>query len=147
MQKGLFLLIMGDAADKHIIAAGQALRVLGNDLRVSVHNFGDPIMEFQPLMQFEKFRMADCRNFGKSSANNSWLKLWDDFNECLKTKNFAMMILLRIADPIDSGVIQDHEVVQQIKAYAETDFLIIDDGLHSSLMESADLITDVKALK
>jgi ATP:corrinoid adenosyltransferase len=58
-----------------------------------------------------------------------------------------MMILLRIADPIDSGVIQDHEVVQQIKAYAETDFLIIDDGLHSSLMESADLITDVKALK
>ena len=156
-EKGLIIVFTGNGKGKTTAALGLALRTIGHGHNVAIIQFikgGWIPGEFEALKSFKKklkwhslgegftWETQD-RNKDKELVNKSWEKALFYLNN----KDYKLVILDEINIAIKLGYISIQEVLNGIKNRPSlTHVALTGRGASSSLIDSADLVTEMKLL-
>ncbi len=160
MKKGLIIIFTGKGKGKTTAAMGQALRAVGQGLKVLMIQFVkgtwgygelesikrlEPDFEIQPLGKgFIRSNSKLDENEAQENVNQSWKQAR---NEILSDK-YDMIILDEINYVISYGLLPVEEVLALFEEKPDRLHLILTGrDAHQSIVERADLVTEMNEIK
>ena len=160
MKKGLIIIFTGKGKGKTTAAMGQALRAVGQGLKVLMLQFIkgtwdygelesikrlEPDFEIQPLGKgFIRSNSKLDENEAQENVNQSWKQAR---NEILSDK-YDMIILDEINYVISYGLLPAEEVLALFEEKPDRLHLILTGrDAHQSIVERADLVTEMNKIK
>lgn len=160
MKKGLIIVFTGNGKGKTTAAMGQALRAVGQGLKVlmlqfikGTWNYGElksikrlePDFKIQPLGKgFVRSNSKLNEKEAKENITQSWAQAR---NEILSDK-YDMIILDEINYVINYGLLPVEELLQLLDEKPGRLHLILTGrNAHESIVEKADLVTEMKEVK
>ncbi len=160
MKKGLIIIFTGKGKGKTTAAMGQALRAVGQGLKVLMLQFVkgtwdygelesikrlEPDFEIQPLGKgFIRSNSKLDENEAQENVNQSWKQAR---NEILSDK-YDMIILDEINYVISYGLLPVEEVLALFEEKPDRLHLILTGrDAHQSIVERADLVTEMNEIK
>jgi len=160
LKKGLIIIFTGKGKGKTTAAMGQALRAVGQGLKVlmlqfikGTLNYGElesikrlePDFEIQPLGKgFIRSNSKLDENEAQENVNQSWKQAR---NEILSDK-YDMIILDEINYVISYGLLPVEEVLALFEEKPDRLHLILTGrDAHQSIVERADLVTEMNEIK
>ena len=160
MKKGLIIIFTGKGKGKTTAAMGQALRAVGQGLKVLMLQFVkgtwdygelesikrlEPDFEIQPLGKgFIRSNSKLDENEAQENVNQSWKQTR---NEILSDK-YDMIILDEINYVISYGLLPVEEVLALFEEKPDRLHLILTGrDAHQSIVERADLVTEMNEIK
>ncbi len=160
MKKGLIIIFTGKGKGKTTAAMGQALRAVGQGLKVLMLQFIkgtwdygelesikrlEPDFEIQPLGKgFIRSNSKLDENEAQENVNQSWKQTR---NEILSDK-YDMIILDEINYVISYGLLPVEEVLALFEEKPDRLHLILTGrDAHQSIVERADLVTEMNEIK
>ncbi len=160
MKKGLIIIFTGKGKGKTTAAMGQALRAVGQGLKVLMLQFIkgtwdygelesikrlEPDFEIQPLGKgFIRSNSKLDENEARENVNQSWKQAR---NEILSDK-YDMIILDEINYVISYGLLPVEEVLALFEEKPDRLHLILTGrDAHQSIVERADLVTEMNEIK
>ncbi len=160
MKKGLIIIFTGKGKGKTTAAMGQALRAVGQGLKVLMLQFVkgtwdygelesikrlEPDFEIQPLGKgFIRSNSKLDENEAQENVNQSWKQAR---NEILSDK-YDMIILDEINYVISYGLLPVEEVLALFEEKPDRLHLILTGrDAHQSIVERADLVTEMNKIK
>ncbi len=160
MKKGLIIVFTGNGKGKTTAAMGQALRAVGQGLKVLMLQFIkgtwdygelesikrlEPDFEIQPLGKgFIRSNSKLDENEAQENVNQSWKQAR---NEILSDK-YDMIILDEINYVISYGLLPVEEVLALFEEKPDRLHLILTGrDAHQSIVERADLVTEMNEIK
>ena len=160
MKKGLIIIFTGKGKGKTTAAMGQALRAVGQGLKVLMLQFVkgtwdygelesikrlEPDFEIQPLGKgFIRSNSKLDENEAQENVNQSWKQAR---NEILSDK-YDMIILDEINYVISYGLLPVEEVLTLFEEKPDRLHLILTGrDAHQSIVERADLVTEMNEIK
>lgn len=160
MKKGLIIIFTGKGKGKTTAAMGQALRAVGQGLKVLMLQFIkgtwdygelesikrlEPDFEIQPLGKgFIRSNSKLDENEAQENVNQSWKQAR---NEILSDK-YDMIILDEINYVISYGLLPVEEVLALFEEKPDRLHLILTGrDAHQSIVERADLVTEMNKIK
>ncbi len=160
MKKGLIIIFTGKGKGKTTAAMGQALRAVGQGLKVLMLQFIkgtwdygelesikrlEPDFEIQPLGKgFIRSNSKLDENEAQENVNQSWKQAR---NEILSDK-YDMIILDEINYVISYGLLPVEEVLALFEEKPDRLHLILTGrDAHQSIVERADLVTEMNEIK
>lgn len=158
MTQGLLILNTGDGKGKTTAALGQVFRALGYGFRICVIQFLKGSWKYGELESAKKFKdqlelHVKGRGFTWKSENiNEDIKIAKEAWEFAKTKvlscNYNMVVLDELTYLLTYGVVDEGEVIGFLKERPKDLHVIITGrGASESLVEAADLVTEMKEIK
>ena len=157
-EKGLIIINTGQGKGKTTAAIGIALRTLGHNQKVAIIQFikgGWEPGESLALKVFgEKLKFHACgEGFTWETQNrNKDIDLvkssWEKALSYLKDPNYKLIILDEIIVAIKLGYISEDEIIKGIQLRPElTHVVLTGRGASKRLMDSADLVTEMKLIR
>ncbi len=160
MNKGLIIVFTGNGKGKTTAAMGQALRAVGQGLRVSMLQFIkgtwdygelksikrlDPDFMIKPLGKgFVRSKSKLNDKEALENINQSWEQAR---NEILSDK-YDMVILDEINYVIDYGLLPVEELLTLLEEKPERQHIVLTGrNAHKSVVEKADLVTEMIEIK
>ncbi len=156
-EKGLIIITTGQGKGKTTAALGMALRTIGHDHKVGIIQFikggwepGESIALklFGEQLTFHAFGEGftwetQDRDKDKDLVRLSWLTSLN----YIKDENYKLIILDEIIVAIKLGYIEEKEIIEGIKLRPPlTHVILTGRGASEKLIESADLVTEMKSI-
>jgi len=157
-EKGLIIITTGQGKGKTTAALGMGVRTLGHNQKVAIIQFikgGWEPGESLALKVFgEKLKFHACgEGFTWETQNrNKDIDLvkssWEKALSYLKDPNYKLIILDEIIVAIKLGYISEDEIIKGIQLRPElTHVVLTGRGASKRLMDSADLVTEMKLIR
>ena len=160
MKKGLIIIFTGKGKGKTTAAMGQALRAVGQGLKVLMLQFIkgtwdygelesikrlEPDFEIQPLGKgFIRSNSKLDENEARENVNQSWKQARND----ILSDKYDMIILDEINYVISYGLLPVEEVLALFEEKPDRLHLILTGrDAHQSIVERADLVTEMNEIK
>ncbi len=158
MTRGLLIVNTGDGKGKTTAALGQVFRALGHGFRICVIQFLKGSWKYGELESAKKFEgqleiHVKGRGFTWKSENiNEDIKIareaWEFARAVIESRKFRMVVLDELTYLSSYGVIDDQEVVNFLKNRPDDLHVVVTGrGASQSLMDVADLVTEMKEIK
>ena len=156
-EKGLIIITTGQGKGKTTAALGMGIRTLGHNHKVAIIQFIKGGWEPGELLALKVFgdnlKFHACgegftwetqnRNKDINLVNSSWSKALS----YLKDPNYKLIILDEIFVAIKLGYIDEDEIIKGINLRPElTHVVLTGRGASEKLIESADLVTEMKLI-
>lgn len=161
MKTGLIHIYTGDGKGKTTAALGLTLRALGCGLVVSIFQFckNTPTGELNCMKKLERLSIAradtSCTKFAWDMTEEELAEwrdaqqaLFDDACEAAGSPDVDLVVLDEIMGAIAQGAIDDSQVrYLMTHKYRGTELVLTGRDAPKSLIEVADYVTDMKAVK
>ncbi len=158
MTQGLLIVNTGEGKGKTTAALGQVFRALGHGFRICVIQFLKGSWKYGELESAKKFEdqleiHVKGRGFTWKSDNiNEDIKIaseaWEFAKAKIQSHSYRMVVLDELTYLMSYGVIDDKEVIDFLKARPENMHVVVTGrGAPQSLIDSADLVTEMKEIK
>ena len=157
-EKGLIIITTGQGKGKTTAALGMGIRTLGHNQKVAIIQFikgGWEPGESLALKIFgDKLKFHACGEgfTWETQDRNKDIELvkssWEKALSYLKDPNYKLIILDEIIVAIKLGYISEEEIIKGIKLRPElTHVALTGRGASKRLMDSADLVTEMKLIR
>ncbi len=158
MRRGQVQLYTGEGKGKSTAAAGQALRALGNGLRVLYVQFMKSVFSGEVAM-LEKCggervtilrRWDDSFIIHKASVKQKEMgsTLWCDATETLEKEHFDLVVFDEIAVAIRYGLLDEGVVLDWLARRPESlEVVLTGRDASQRLIEACDLVTEMRKIK
>ena len=158
MKEGYIQLYTGSGKGKTTAAVGQALRALGNDLRVIFVQFmkSVPSGEIEMLKVLGSDSITVLREWDDSfiikRPSNKQIEmsqtLWKRMVESVDTMKPDLLVLDEVAVAIEYGLLEESVVINFLKSKPkELEIVLTGQNASEALMEASDLVTEMKKIK
>jgi len=157
-KKGLLLVFTGNGKGKTTAALGLCLRALGHGYRVCVVQFIKGSWKYGELESMKRF--SDLVDFHVTGRGFTWKskdieqdrmaaqKGWHIAKEAIASNTYDIIILDELTYPIKLDMIDEKEVIQTLRNRPQPLHIVVTGrDASSALTESADLVTDMQAVK
>ncbi len=160
MKKGLIIVFTGDGKGKTTAAMGQALRAVGQGLRVLMLQFIkgtwdygelksikrlDPDFKIKPL---GKGFIRSKSKLNEKEALENITQSWEQARNEILSDKYDMVILDEINYVIDFGLLPVEEILALLEKRPEGQHIVLTGrNAHKSLVEVADLVTEMVEIK
>ncbi len=158
MKKGLLIINTGNGKGKTTASLGMAFRALGHGFKVCVIQFIKGSWKYGELESARRFKdLMDFHVMGGGFTKNSkdrdkdrelGRKAWEFAREAILSGKYKMVILDELTYLIKYRMVDEDEVVDFL-IHRPRDLHVVVTGRNAtrSLMEAADMVTEMKALK
>jgi cob(I)alamin adenosyltransferase len=157
MQKGYVQVYTGDGKGKTTAALGLALRAAGAGLRVYIgqflkqgcYNELQALKRFSDLIVIEQFGTGSYI-FGKPSQQDrdAAEKAYASLIDAILSGNYDVVVMEEANVAVHFGLVTEQQILHAISIKPETVELVITGrGASPAIIESADLVTEMKAIK
>ena len=158
MKKGLLIINTGDGKGKTTASLGMALRALGHGFKVCVIQFIKGSWKYGELESVRRFKdLMDFHVMGRGFTRNSKdmgkdremaRKAWEFARKAILSGKYKMVILDELTYLIKYRMVDEKEVVDFLIHRPPTPHIVVTGrNATRSLMEAADMVTEMKALK
>jgi len=160
LKKGLIIVFTGDGKGKTTAAMGQALRAVGQGLRVLMLQFIkgtwdygelksikrlDPDFKIKPL---GKGFIRSKSKLNEKEALENITQSWEQARNEILSDKYDMVILDEINYVIDFGLLPVEEILALLEKRPEGQHIVLTGrNAHKSLVEVADLVTEMVEIK
>jgi len=155
MKKGLLMLYTGNQAGTTAMALGQTLRAIGRGFRICYIQFCenpsacesfrvDTCNEFIEFHQFEK-NSTDPDSEMKNPASSA--HSWNLAQKAIISEEFRLVVLEGMTGLLESGTLNKESIVDFLRTCpAGTNIILTGRAAPGSLIEAADLVTEVREI-
>ncbi len=158
MAKGLLIVNTGDGKGKTTAALGQVFRALGHGFRICVIQFIKGSWKYGELEAGKQFPdQLEIHVMGrgftwKSEDIDKDIKVaqeaWDFAKQVVLSNKYDLIVLDELTYLISYGMVAEEEVVNFLKLRPEKLHVVVTGrGASQSLMDAADLVTEMKDIK
>ena len=158
MKKGLIIVNTGDGKGKTTAALGLALRAAGHGMKVCFIQFIKGSWKYGELEAVKKF--ADTIDFHVMGKGFTWKsenleedkaaarRAWDLAKKAMASQKYRLVVLDEFTYLLSYGMIPSDEAIEALKRKpADVHVLITGRGASRELIELADLVTEMQAVK
>lgn len=154
MNQGLLMVVTGASDYRNLVPEGLLLRALGRRIKICMVAFGnrnkdwsyDTLTKRPEFRGFlEIYRPDDFKAVDNSADSGSAPHMWRIAKSKMFSGNFQIIMLNGLAAAIRDSCLDEKDILDSIWSRPDNvDVIICDAEVSDSLMEMADLVTEVK---